>query len=193
MDQPIRKPSNASSFVIAAVVLGALLVPGAAEAQRDRPIYAGFGGGPVVDFDCCAVHGRVGGEFGWHFGRDDRGFVMAVEAWTTFGPDYFSFLGGLRLGGDIEVHGNYHWGILLRPSGLVGAGFRDFSADGRGLLGHFTIQPAFDVRIAFADRAVVFWIRPAAFDITFYWRDRYDRDWYAYGAYMAMGGFDFQF
>lgn len=182
-----------TSLLVASLAFASLAFVSSARAQRDRPLYAGFGGGPYVDFDCCALHGRVTGEFGWHFGREDTGFVMAVEAATNFGPDYFSFLGGLRLGGDIEVHGNRTFGILLRPSGLVGVGLRDFARDGEGIFGSFVLQPAFDIRFAVADRAIVLWLRPVAFDIHFFWADRAGRDWYARGAYQALAGIDFQF
>lgn len=183
------------SLLVASLAFVSLLaLAPTAQAQRDRPLYAGFGGGAFLDFDCCAIHGRITGEFGWHFGREDTGFVMAIEAATNLGPDYFSFLGGLRLGGDIEVHGNQRFGIMLRPSGLVGVALRDYANDGReGIYGSFVVQPAFDIRFAVADRAVVFWLRPVAIDIQFYWADRAGRDWYARGAYQALAGIDFQF
>ncbi len=182
-----------SLLLVTAALFTLSFMPCRAAADRDRPLYAGFGGGPYFDLDWGNVHGRVSGEFGWHFGREDTGFVMAVEVATNFGPDYFMFLGGLRLGGDIEVHGNHRYGIILRPSGLVGAAFRDNNYDGgRNWYGVFVVQPAFDIRFAVADRALVIWLRPVAFDIFFDW-DRPGRAWAASAAYHAMIGLDFQF
>jgi hypothetical protein len=176
-----------------AVAMLLLAIPSEASANRFRPVYVGFGGGLYADFDCCAIHGRVSGEFGWHFGGEDTGFVMAVEAIGTFGPNFWMFLGGLRLGGDIEVHGDRHVAIMLRPSGLFGVAGRDYDGDGHGVFGYLVLQPAFDIRFAVAERVVVFWLRPVAFDILFQW-DRSPRgDWYASAAYQAMGGIDFQF
>jgi hypothetical protein len=180
-------------FVPLALLAAIAFAPSRASADRARPLYAGFGGGPYVLFDCCGVQGRLSGAFGWHFGGTDLGFVMAVEAATTVGPDYLMFMGGLRVGGDIEVTGDLDFGVILRPSALFAAGVLD--GNGGGFVGHgyFLTQLGFDIRFAFADRAVVFWIRPAAFDLMIFW-DRPTRgDWYLTGAYQAMAGFDFQF
>ncbi len=169
-----------------------LAMPSAASANRFRPIYVGFGGGLYADLECCEMHGRVQGEFGWHFGGDDTGFMMAIEVSATLGPQYWMFMGGLRLGGDIEVHGDRHFGILLRPSGLFGVAARDFNGAPHPF-GYLVLQPAFDIRFAVAERVVVFWLRPVAFDILFQW-DRPGPDpWHASAAYQAMAGIDFQF
>ena len=139
-------------LAIAIVAAAVAAAPAPAEAQRN-PLYAGFGGGPYAYFDCCAIHGRLQGEFGWHFSGDDTGFVMAVEAVTTFGPHFLMFFGGLRLGGDIEVAGRHDWGVLLRPSGLFGFGLYDREGPDNAW-GYFVLQPAFDIRFVFADRVV---------------------------------------
>jgi hypothetical protein len=177
---------------LAAIVVAVLALPSRASADRFRPIYFGFGGGLHADLDCCEIHGRAQAELGWHFGGEDTGFVMAVEAIGTFGPQYWMFLGGLRLGGDIEVHGNRRFGIILRPSGLFGVGARDFD-DRTGLHGFLVLQPAFDIRFAVADRAIVLWLRPVAFDIRFHWYRPGGGDWYTSAAYQALAGIDFQF
>lgn len=192
---PRARLSSLTPLALALPLVVALagLAPGVAHADRTRPLYVGFGGGPYVLFDCCSVHGRLSGEFGWHFGGTDMGFVMAVEAATTVGPDYLMFMGGLRLGGDIEVSGDQDFGVLLRPSGLFSAGFLDGNGGGFAANGFFLFQPAFDIRLAFGDRAVVFWMRPAAFDVIIYWDRPARGDWYVTGAYQAMAGFDFQF
>lgn len=174
------------------VALFLLAAPSAALADRDRPLYAGFGGGLFLDLDCCEVHGRVSGEFGWHFDREDTGFVMAVEAHATFGPQYWMFYGGLRLGGDIEVTGTHRWGILLRPSGLFGIGARDWDGP-NNTTGLFILQPAFDIRFVFADRVIAFWVRPVSFDFMIHFRTAGRGDWWWSPAYVAMAGLDFQF
>lgn len=188
--------SRTSRTLLPLVALAALFVslaPATAHADRTRPVYVGFGGGPYVLFDCCSVHGRLSGQFGWHFGGTDIGFVMAVEAATTLGPDYLMFMGGLRIGGDIEVTGDQDFAVLLRPSGLFAGGFIDGNGAGFQPQGYFLFQPAFDIRLAFADRAVVFWMRPAAFDVIVSWDRPARGDWHVEGAYQAMAGFDFQF
>ncbi len=176
----------------ALVSFATLLAPASAEAH-DRPLYAGFGGGPYLDLDCCRVHGRLQGEFGIHFSRDDRGFFLAFEAVNTFGDDFFMFFGGIRLGGDIEVYGRHDYGIMLRPSGLIGFGWHDFNGRGNDW-GFFVVQPAFDVRFVFAHRVLALWIRPVAFDFLFY-PDRYhpDRNFYLGIGYQFLIGMDFQF
>lgn len=164
-------------------------------AKADRSMYAGFGAGPYDYFDCCRIHGRLQGEFGLHFSGDDTGFVLAFEGSTTFGDDYFMFMGGVRLGGDIEVYGRRDFGIMLRPSGLLGLAWHDLNGPNNDWAA-FVLQPAFDVRFAFADRFIALWVRPVAFDMYFYW-DRYDpghrRDWYFAAAYQFLIGVDFQF
>lgn len=181
--------------LLAALVLAAttLFAPSGAEAH-DRPMYAGFGGGPYVYLDCCRVHGRLQGEFGIHFSPDDRGFFIAFEALPTFGDDFFMFLGGVRLGGDIEVYGRHDYGILLRPSVLVGFGWHDYHAPSNGDWGVFVVQPAFDARFVFAHRVLALWIRPVAFDFLFYWDRRWSgRDWDFAAGYQFLIGMDFQF
>lgn len=181
------------SLAVLALASAVLVAPLPARADRDRPLYAGFGGGIFLDLDCCEVHGRVSGAFGWHFDREDTGFVMAVEAQATFGPNYWMLYGGLRLGGDIEVTGNYRWGILLRPSGLFGVGVRDFDGPDNAS-GVFVFSPAFDIRFVFADRVIAFWLRPVSFDFVVHWDNRPSRgDWWWSPAYVAMAGLDFQF
>lgn len=179
--------------LLAAVVvtLATLLAPSGAEAH-DRPLYAGVGGGPYLHLDCCRVHGRLQGQFGIHFSRDDTGFLIAFEAMHTFGDDFFNFFGGVRLGGDIEVYGRHDYGILLRPSALVGFGWHDFRWPGDDWW-FFGIQPAFDVRFVFAHRVVALWLRPVAFDFMLF-PDRGGRDeiWLDIG-YQFMIGVDFQF
>lgn len=162
-------------------------------ARADHTMYAGFGAGPYFDVDCCAVHGRVQGEIGWHFGGDDTGFLLELDALANFGRDYWMFVGGLRLGGDIEVHRDRHFQLLVRPSGLVGLGARDYN-DPPGPYGLFVLQPAFDLRFVVADGLLAFWVRPVAFDILFFWdRNDHPRDVYVSAAYQLMGGLDFQF
>lgn len=178
--------------VAGALVCLALLAPSGAEAH-DRPLYAGFGGGPYLHLDCCRVHGRLQGEFGIHFSRDDRGFFIAFEAMPTFGDDFFMFLGGVRLGGDIEVYGRHDYGIMLRPSALVGFGWHYFYGAGNDW-GVFVIQPAFDVRFVFAHRVLALWLRPVAFDLLFYLNRRFSsRDWDFGAGYQFLIGLDFQF
>ncbi len=175
------------------LVLATLAAPAGAEAH-DRPLYAGFGGGPYLYLDCCRVHGRLQGEFGIHFSPDDRGFFLAFEGITTFGDDFFLFLGGVRLGGDIEVYGRHEYGILLRPSALVGFGWHDWNGPNNDW-GVFAVQPAFDVRFVFAHRVIALWLRPVAFDLLFYF-DRPDgrgHDWYFSAGYQFLIGMDFQF
>src|SRR5690606_4971549 len=97
----LRSMPNTTRFLTALVLsLATLLTPTTASAH-DRPLYAGFGGGPYFLFGCCQVHGRVQGEFGVHFSRDDTGFFLAFEAVSTFGDDhrddFFMFFGGVRL------------------------------------------------------------------------------------------------
>ena len=171
------------------------LAPPTASATRDRPLYAGFGGGPFLFFSSCCfgeVHGVVTGEFGWHFNHEDTGFVMAVEAHTLLGPQYLGFFGGLRLGGDIEVHGTHEAGILLRPSGMFGVGLLDYQGPGN-TFGMLVFEPAFDVRFVFADRLLAFWLRPVAFDILLQWDTPSRGAWSVGAAYQALAGFDFQF
>lgn len=176
-----------------ALTVFVLLSPAAARADRTRAVYAGFGAGPLVLFDDASVHGRFSGEFGFHFGGTDLGFVMALEAVTSVSNQLVMFHGGVRLGGDIEIDGTQDFGVVLRPSGFFGAGFLDRNGGGFDEAGYVVLQPALDVRLLFADRAVVFWLRPAAFDVLFFWRHYTRGDWYIAGAYQAMAGFDFQF
>src|SRR6476620_5869388 len=136
---------NRISVLFAAALLATLAAFAApATARADRSFYVGFGGGCYNDFDCCHIHGRVQGEVGWHFSGDMTGFFLELDAIGTFGPDYWMFIAGLRLGGDIEVHRDRHFRLLLRPSGMIGVGARDFDGDGRGAYGLLVIQPAFD-------------------------------------------------
>lgn len=180
-------------LVLVLVVVGALALPSTARA--DRSWYVGFGAGPYNDFYCCRLHGRIQGEIGWHFSGDDTGFFLEADAIATVGPDYWMFTGGLRLGGDIQVHHDPHFHVLLRPNGLVGLGARDYDGDGKyGPIGHFLLQPAFDVRLVLADGLIAIWVRPVAFDFLFW----FDHNSPVHGAdftwsYQAMGGIDFQF
>lgn len=187
MAYALRKTS-----LVAALLAATFLAPSVAEAH-DRPLYAGFGGGPHIDLDCCRVHGRLQGEFGIHFSRDDRGFFLAFEVINTFGDDFYMFLGGIRLGGDIEVYGRHDYGILLRPSALIGFGWRDYRGPYNDW-GVFVVQPAFDVRFVFAHRVLALWLRPVSFDFNIY-LDRYrpNRDLYWGVGYQFMLGLDFQF
>lgn len=182
--------------LIAALVISiaTLFASTGAEAQR-RHLYAGLGGGPYDYFDCCRIHGRLVGEFGIHFSNDDRGFFLAFEAATTFGDDYFLFLTGVRLGGDIEIWGRRDYGIMLRPSGLIGFAWHDFNGPSNDF-GAVVLQPAFDFRFVFAERLIALWVRPVAFDLLFYWDRRdpfHDRDWYFAAGYQFLLGIDFQF
>lgn len=188
-------PNTTRFLAVLVLSLATLLTPTTASAH-DRPLYAGFGGGPYFLFGCCQVHGRVQGEFGIHFSRDDTGFFLAFEAVSTFGDDrsddFFMFFGGVRLGGDIEVHGNHEYGILLRPSGLVGFGWHDRYRYNDW--GFFVVQPAFDLRFVFAHRVLALWLRPVAFDFLFFWdRPGDGRDWSLDVGYHGMIGMDFQF
>jgi len=176
------------SLVLAALTL-ASLAPSVARA--DHALYGGFGGGFVNDFDCCAVHGRIQGEFGIHFDHEDYGFVLAFEAWGTFGPQYDAFTGGARLGYDINVHADRHFQLLLRPSGFIGIGARDVPGPDHWF-GNVTLQPAFDARFVFANRLIALWVRPLAFDLMIWWDPVFGRDSFS-AAYQFMGGIDFQF
>lgn len=184
--------ARAATLLVGIAIALAALTPSSAEAQR-RPFYAGFGLGPYAFVDCpaCRVHFRVQGEFGWHPSGDDTGFFLAVEAIPTFGDDFFMFMGGLRLGGDIEVYRNRNIGVLLRPSGLFGFGFRDWVGSPRRY-GFFVLQPAFDLRLALASRVIQLWIRPVAFD--FFFHPDYDaRGFYFDAGYVFQVGLDFAF
>jgi hypothetical protein len=181
------------SLALAAGLALAALAAAPAPARADHSWYVGFGGGFYNDLDCCHVHGRVQGEIGWHFGGDDTGFFLELDAIPTFGPDYWMFTGGLRLGGDIEVHRDHHFRLLLRPSGMIGFGARDFDGDGHGPFGHLVIQPAFDLRFVVADGLIAIWARPVAFDFLIWWDHNPAHDWYGSAAYQAMAGIDFQF
>jgi hypothetical protein len=190
----IMRSISSAGTILASLVALAALAPSEVEAQR-RPMYAGFGGGLYAIHETgYDIHGRLQGEFGFHFTGDDTGFFLAVEAVTTFGSrgnDFLMFFGGLRLGGDIEVYGNRSVGIMLRPSGLVGFGFHDYAGPGN-TWGFFVLQPAFDVRFAVADHLLAFWIRPVAWDFLFYW-DRSLRDVWITAGYQFLIGLDFQF
>ena len=182
------------TLVLPALALVALAPTSTARA--DHSWYAGAGAGFHNDFDCCHIHGRVQGEIGWHFGGDQTGFFLEVDGIFTFGPEYWGFLGGARLGGDISVHHDAHFDVLLRPNGLVGFGARDFDRDGIGPYGMLTLQPAVDVRFVLADGFIALWLRPISFDFHFWWEniDRaHPRDWYVSAAYQLLGGIDFQF
>lgn len=174
-------------FVIAAA-------PSHAEAQR-RPLYAGFGiGGYAFWTDnlggCCDVHFRAQGEFGWHPSGDDTGFFLAGELIITGGRNYFMFMPGLRLGGDIPVHETRDLTVFLRPSGLAGGGFWD--PDGPdNTFGFFVLQPAFDIRLALADHLIQLWFRPVAFDLLFF--PGWYGDFHFAGGYNFMAGLDFAF
>jgi hypothetical protein len=161
-------------------------------ARADHALYAGVGAGFVDDFagwnNCCAVHGHIQGEFGIHFDHEDTGFVLAFEGWGTFGPDYAGFTGGARFGYDIEVHTDHSFQLILRPSGFVGFGLRDWAHDNRGPFGDLTLQPAFEGRFVFANRLIALWLRPIAFDIMYWW----EPGWFNVG-YQFVGGIDFQF
>ncbi len=167
-----------------------MTLPAVAHAQRDRPVYISFGGGPHIMFDCCSVHARASAAFGSHFDGNDTGFFLAAEAHGTFGGDYMMGFGGLRLGGDIELNGHQLTGILLRPSALFGAGFRDVSTEGFEAKGFVVAQPALELRFVFS--VLVFWLRPAAFDIFFFWDHDAPGDWDVLTAYAPTLGFDFQ-
>lgn len=173
------------------------LAPSSAEAQR-RPLYAGFGIGGTAYWgdryvaDCCDVHFRAQGEFGWHPSGDDSGFFLAGEAIITGGRHYFTFMPGLRLGGDIPVHRTRDVTVFLRPSGMFGGGFWDHQNDGWGLVGFFVLQPAFDIRLALADHLIQLWARPVAFDLMFF-PDWYDDRFYFSAAYVFQVGLDFAF
>jgi hypothetical protein len=188
-----RHSFSTSAFIVTALALFALVTP--AVARADHSWYAGAGAGFINDFDCCRVHGRVQGEIGWHFSGNDTGFFLEADAIGTFGNDYWMFTGGVRLGGDIEVHHDAHFHLLLRPSGLLGLGARDYSGDGRyGPIGNVTIAPAFDLRFILADGLIALWVRPVSFDFMIWW----DHNSPANGndvsvLYQLLGGVDFQF
>lgn len=171
------------------VGLATLFTPASAEAHN-RPLYAGFGGGPYLMLNCdgCRVHGRVQGEFGIHFSRNDRGFFLAFEGVNTFGDDFFTIFGGVRLGGDIEIYGRHDYGIMLRPSGLFGFGWHDSYWGSDWAV--FVLQPAFDFRFVFAHRVLALWVRPVAFDFMFF-VNRRNEDFGV--GYQFLVGLDFQF
>jgi hypothetical protein len=183
------------SLALGLVALVALAAPSTARA--DRSFYVGFGAGFYNDFDCCHIHGRVQGDIGWHFDGRDTGFFLEIDPIITFGPDYFMFTGGLRLGGDIQVHHDRHFDLLLRPSGLVGIGVRAYGyhpfGDTRDTFGNFTLQPAFDVRFVLADGLIALWARPLAFDLMFWWDRAGDKSFAFSAAYQFLAGIDFQF
>lgn len=189
----VRRMSHAGGkrFLAAGVLLLVALLAPTEAAAHDRPMYAGFGGGPYLNLDCCRVHGRLTGEFGFHFSRNDTGFLIAFEAMPTFGDDFFFFLGGVRFGGDIEVYGRHEYAIMLRPSALVGFGWFDLYG-GNPDWGVFVVQPAFDFRFVFAHRVLALWVRPVAFDFIFFF-DRGGRDLYWTPSYQFLLGLDFQF
>ena len=180
-----------TAFALFSLALGASFAA-PSTARADRSWYVGFGAGFYNDFDCCRIHGRVQGEIGWHFDHDMTGFFLELDAIGTFGPDYWMFTGGLRLGGDIQVHRDRHFRLLLRPSGMIGLGARDYDGDMRGPYGQVTLQPAFDIRFVVADGLLAFWLRPLAFDFMFWWDSDPARNWGSV-AYQLLGGLDFQF
>lgn len=193
MQQHRRSLSNAALAVTTLSLAALAALAGPSVARADHSWYAGAGAGFYNDLDCCHVHGRAQGEIGWHFGGDQTGFFLELDAIGTFGPDYWMFTGGVRLGGDIEVHHDAHFTLLLRPSGLIGFGARDYDGDGHGPFGQLTIQPAFDARFVLADGFIVIWVRPVSFDFMIWWDRGPRNDWYPSAAYQALGGVDFQF
>ncbi|AKF08571.1 hypothetical protein DB32_005720 [Sandaracinus amylolyticus] len=186
-----------AGLIVAGLLFAAALFVAPSRAEARGPLYAGFGLGPYVlvahdyadAFD--DAHFRTSFEFGIHFSRDDTGFFIAFEAVPTFGDWYVMFFGGMRLGGDIEVYANRDIGVIVRPSGLIGGGIWD--PDGRDNdLAYLVLQPAFDLRLALADRLMHLWIRPVSFDLLFY-PDWYDGDFHFDAGYSFMAGLDFNF
>ncbi len=183
--------TSITALAFLTLALASLSAPSTARA--DHSWYVGGGAGLYNDLDCCHIHGRLQGEIGWHFSGNDTGFFLELDAIATLGPDYWMFTAGVRLGGDIEVHHDTHFAVLLRPSGLIGFGARDFDGDGHGPFGQLVIQPAFDVRFVIADELIALWVRPVAFDFIVWWDHNPMHDWYASAAYQLLGGIDFQF
>lgn len=180
----------------AILLLAALAAFAPSRAEARGPFFAGFGLGPYALIqheysDCCRTHFRPQFEFGIHFSRNDTGFFIAFEAVPTFGDDFVMFFGGIRLGGDIEVWANRDVGVIVRPSGLFGGGIWDFRGP-RNELGMLVLQPAFDFRLAVANRLMHIWIRPIAFDLLFF-PDWYDGRFQFDAGYNFMAGLDFNF
>lgn len=179
----------------AALLLAALAAFAPSRAEARGPMYAGFGLGPhwYLDCDGCRAHFRPQFEFGIHFSRNDTGFFIAFEAVPTFGDDYIMFFGGVRLGGDIEVWGNRDIAFILRPSGLFGGGYTEFYGRPDVDWGFFVLQPAFDLRLAVADRLMHIWLRPVGFDLYFIPERPGDHRFEFDAGYAFMAGLDFNF
>jgi hypothetical protein len=188
--------TTCSTAIAALVAVGLLSLT--SPARADHSLYVGGGIGPYWDFDGngygYSTHGRFLGEFGWHFSGNDTGFMMAAEAALNFGPDYFGFLGGLRLGGDIAIHEDSRFTVMLRPSGLIGLSARNWGPAGnRDWWGQFVLQPAFDVRFVLLEHQLAIWARPVAIDVMFWWDQPGAKGFWVSGAYQALVGIDYQF
>lgn len=171
-----------------------------ARADAGGPWFAGAGVGPSVHIACCDTHFRVEGEFGYHVGGHDTGFFLAGNITTSAGGHFLQFQGGLRLGGDIEVHSNNDFAILITPSGLLGGGVLDFNRGywrDRGFdydrgYGYFLFQPAVAVSVALVERLLHVWVRPVAFDLLFV-PNHYDNRFGLDAVYSFMAGVFFTF
>src|SRR6185295_2071178 len=150
----MRRIHRIAPLFALALLLAATAVPSIAQAGgRHRPTYAGFGGGPYWFLDENSwAHAHLSGEVGFHFNGEDRGFFLQIEVQTTFSENrWFQFVGGLRLGGDIEITGNYHAGFMLRPNVFFGLGAGDLPGP-NNTYGIGVIEPTCDLRFAVADR-----------------------------------------
>lgn len=184
---------------LALLALGFVLsLAPSARADAGGPWYAGVGVGPSVYVGCCDTHFRAEGELGYHFGGHDTGFFLAGNVTTSAGRDFLQFQGGLRLGGDIEVHSTHDFAVLITPSGFVGGGVMDY--DGgywRSLgydhaYGYFVLQPAVAVSFALVERLLHVWVRPVAFDLMFF-PSHFDRGFEIDAMYSFLAGVFFTF
>jgi hypothetical protein len=185
--------------VLALAVLGlALSVAPSARADAGGPWYAGAGIGPTIYVGCCNTHFRAEGEIGYHFGGHDTGFFLGANLTTSAGSDFIQFHGGVRLGGDIEVHSSHDFAILITPSGMLGGGLLDFDGGywrDRGWdhsYGYFVLQPSLAVSIALVERLLHVWVRPVAFDFMFF-PNHYDNTFGVDAIYSFTAGVFFTF
>jgi hypothetical protein len=170
----------------------------AARADAGGPWYVGAGVGPTIYLGCCNTHFRGEGEIGYHFSGHDTGFFLGANLTTSGGNDFVQFHGGIRLGGDIEIHSSHDIAVLITPSGMAGAGFIDYGGGfyrDRGWnhsYGYFVLQPSLALSLVLVERLLHVWVRPVAFDFMFF-PNHFDNNFGVDAIYSFMAGVWFTF
>lgn len=140
-----------------------------------RPMWLALGFGPNVGIGSCVRHlcnleqsytqFKISEDFGYHVGGGGDGFAIGANLQQAFGNDVYRVSGGFRMWWDVAVSDDL--GFYVTPMLHLGYSLQHFDFGPLGTLTEhfFNPQLGLDLRLALADRAIVY-VRPLTADMS---------------------------